>query len=105
MPAQNGTPNHSFSVDPAFPRLPDTAFEPSPTADTWLDEGEQKMTYAQLIYIALHSTETKAMWLGELYHWFEQNTRRANKGGEGWKNSVRSNLSINKVRQRVAPAL
>ncbi|KAK1446716.1 hypothetical protein CTAM01_17374 [Colletotrichum tamarilloi] len=59
------------------------------------------MTYAQLIYIALHSTEKKAMGLGELYHWFEQNTRRANKGGEGWKNSVRSNLSVNKAFQRV----
>ncbi|KAK1656646.1 hypothetical protein BDP55DRAFT_80473 [Colletotrichum godetiae] len=98
VPAQHGAPHQPFSVDLAFPRLPGTAIEPSATANTWLDEGEQKMTFAQLIYIALHSKETKAMGLGELYHWFEQNTWRANKGGEGWKNSVRSNLSVNKVR-------
>ncbi|KXH69497.1 integral membrane protein [Colletotrichum salicis] len=66
-----------------------------------LYEGEQKMTYADLIYMAFRSRKTKQMGLGELYHWFKQNTSRANTGSEGWKNSVRSNLSLNKAFQRV----
>ncbi|KXH48220.1 fork head domain-containing protein [Colletotrichum salicis] len=99
--AQNGTPYHSFSADLAFSHLAKTAVESSPSADKWLDEGGQKMTYAKLIHIALCSRKPKPMGLGELYHWFKQNTSRANKGSEGWKNSVRSNLSLNKAFQRV----
>ncbi|KXH30649.1 hypothetical protein CNYM01_13926 [Colletotrichum nymphaeae SA-01] len=101
VPTQNGTPHHSSSLDPAFPHLTETAVELSPTADTWLDEGEQRVTYAELIHIALRSRKPKPMGLGELYHWFEQNTRRANERSEGWKSSVRSNLSMNKAFRRV----
>ncbi|KAK2037080.1 hypothetical protein LZ31DRAFT_191123 [Colletotrichum somersetense] len=59
------------------------------------------MTYAQLIYQALRSRKTKQMGLAELYDWFERKTGRAKKGSKGWKNSVRSNLSLNKAFQRV----
>ncbi|KDN60075.1 putative conserved hypothetical protein, partial [Colletotrichum sublineola] len=59
------------------------------------------MTYAELIRAALLSSETQKMELGELYDWFRRNTRRANSGNEGWKNSVRSNLSLNEVCPRL----
>ncbi|KAK1974274.1 hypothetical protein LZ30DRAFT_740960, partial [Colletotrichum cereale] len=91
MLARNGTSQQSFGGDPAFSHLAKTADESSPTADAKVDEGGRKMTYAELIRIAFLSRTTKQMGLRELYNWFEQNTRKANKLHQGWKNSVRSN--------------
>lgn len=97
VPAQNGTPQHTFSGGLAFSCVAKVADKSSPTAGTKVDDGGQ-MTYAELIRIAFLSSTTKQMGLRELYKWFKQNTNRANGAHEGWKNSVRSNLCLNQVR-------
>ncbi|KAK2729308.1 hypothetical protein CKAH01_10257 [Colletotrichum kahawae] len=100
VPAQNGIPQNTFGGNLAFSCLAKTADESSPTAGTKVDDGGRK-TYAELIRIAFLSRKTKQMGLRELYNWFEQNTRRANRAHKGWKNSVRSNLCLNQAFQRV----
>ena len=54
--------------------------------------------YAQLIFKALMSAPGHKMVLREIYEWFEKNTDKAdNKASKGWQNSIRHNLSMNKV--------
>lgn len=64
--------------------------------------------YAKLLHRALMSAPDHAMTLQEIYQWFRENTdkdikkdksvRRPGKNAEGWQNSIRHNLSMNKVR-------
>jgi hypothetical protein len=53
--------------------------------------------YAQLIYQALMSRDDHCMSLQEIYSWFRDNTDKAKGGGKGWQNSIRHNLSMNRV--------
>jgi hypothetical protein len=53
--------------------------------------------YAQLIYKAFMSKKRKAMTLHEIYQWFRNNTDKSKAENKGWQNSVRHNLSMNKV--------
>ncbi|KAF9771840.1 hypothetical protein IL306_010496 [Fusarium sp. DS 682] len=63
--------------------------------------------YAKLLYRALMSVPNHAMTLQEIYQWFRENTdkdikkdkseKRPGKNAEGWQNSIRHNLSMNKV--------
>ncbi|WQF77126.1 Putative forkhead box protein J2/3 [Colletotrichum destructivum] len=101
MPAQTCTPQHTFGGQPFSPQPAKAADQPSPTTDTRVDESGRKMTYAELIHMALLSSETQQMRLSELYGWFKRNTWRANRGKKGWKNSVRSNLCLNKAFERL----
>jgi hypothetical protein len=39
-----------------------------------------------------------SMTLQEIYQWFRDNTNKARKSFKGWQNSIRHNLSMNKVR-------
>ena len=54
--------------------------------------------YSQLIYRALRATDGHRLKLQEIYTWFEQNTDKADGSQHGWQNSIRHNLSMNKVR-------
>ncbi|KAK1980116.1 hypothetical protein LZ30DRAFT_724169 [Colletotrichum cereale] len=99
--AQTCMPQHSLSGESVSPQPAKAAGESSPSTEDKIDKSGRKMTYAELIRTALLSRQTQQMELGELYCWFKQNTRRANKGNEGWKNSVRSNLSLNKAFERL----
>lgn len=54
--------------------------------------------YSQLIYRAFMSQPTHSMTLQQLYQWFRENTERAKTATKGWQNSIRYNLSVNKVR-------
>jgi hypothetical protein len=66
--------------------------------------------YAQLIYRALMGAPGHAMTLQEIYQWFRDNTdkesknentgKKSGKNAEGWQNSIRHNLSMNKVREK-----
>ncbi|KAF4486799.1 Calcium-independent phospholipase A2-gamma [Colletotrichum fructicola Nara gc5] len=99
MSSQNGTsPQRSFSPGPTFRHLTNTAGASSPTTVTKVDEGGNT-TYAELILVALRSSKTKQMGLRDLYKWFEENTDRGTR--KGLKNSVRSNLCMNKAFERV----
>lgn len=54
--------------------------------------------YARLIYEALCQAPGHRMMLRDIYEWFEQNTNKARESGSnGWQNSIRHNLSMNKV--------
>lgn len=66
-----------------------TAVEPD---KYWIDE-----PYAKLIYRALMSVPDHAMVLREIYEWFRLNTTKHSSTTNGWKNSIRHNLSMNAV--------
>ncbi|KAI5282097.1 hypothetical protein KEM54_002984, partial [Ascosphaera aggregata] len=52
--------------------------------------------YAQLIYRALMSTETRTMSLQQIYDWVASNSNKArDHSSKGWQNSIRHNLSMN----------
>ena len=56
--------------------------------------------YAKLIERALLEAEGNRLYLKDIYAWIEINTDKAvNSSSNGWKNSVRHNLSMNGVSQ------
>ncbi|KAJ4329147.1 hypothetical protein N0V84_000271 [Fusarium piperis] len=69
--------------------------------------------YAQLIYRALMGAPGHAMTLQEIYQWFRDNTdkesknentgKKSGKNAEGWQNSIRHNLSMNKAFTKELP--
>ena len=66
------------------------------------DEDEDDVSdgkpYARLIYEALLQAPGHRMMLRDIYEWFEQNTNKPRESGSnGWQNSIRHNLSMNKV--------
>lgn len=66
------------------------------TVDPSNDKNEPP--YAKLIWQAFMSTPSRSMHLQQIYEWFRQNTDKANGDGKGWMNSIRHNLSMNKVK-------
>lgn len=62
-------------------------------------EEDNEKPYAQLIYQALLTAKDYSMQLQDIYDWIEHSTDKVkDKSGHGWKNSIRHNLSMNKVR-------
>ena len=58
--------------------------------------------YARLIFEALLHAPGHRMMLRDIYGWFEQNTNKPRESGSnGWQNSIRHNLSMNRVCQRL----
>ncbi|KAJ9616445.1 hypothetical protein H2200_000163 [Cladophialophora chaetospira] len=54
--------------------------------------------YARLIYDALMQAPGNRMMLREIYEWFRHNTTKPqDSGSNGWQNSIRHNLSMNKA--------
>lgn len=68
-----------------------------------MDPADEKegLPYAKLIWKAFMSTPTKSMHLQQIYEWFRQNTNKTSGDGRGWMNSIRHNLSMNKVRSYI----
>jgi hypothetical protein len=66
-----------------------------------MEEDEDAMDdkpYARLIYEALMQAPGHRMMLREIYDWFRLNTNKPQESGtNGWQNSIRHNLSMNKV--------
>lgn len=63
-----------------------------------MDEDNEK-PYAQLIYQALLTAKDYSMQLQDIYDWIQHRTDKVkDKSGQGWRNSIRHNLSMNKVR-------
>lgn len=73
----------------------------APNDDQEQDEGEEITSgkpYAQLIQECLLQAPGHRMMLRDIYDWFEMNTTKPREsGGNGWQNSIRHNLSMNKV--------
>lgn len=89
------------SPDLYAPRYASRPPRSSPTDDYEMDEDEDTTDgkpYARLIYEALLQAPENRMMLREIYEWFEQNTSKPRESaGNGWQNSIRHNLSMNKV--------
>lgn len=65
-------------------------------------QGEQEdlpsKPYARLIYEALMQAQGHRMSLRDIYQWFTDHTTKPQQSrGKGWQNSIRHNLSMNKV--------
>lgn len=81
--------------------FPDRPPRSSPTDDYDVgeeDEATGGKPYARLIYEALLQAPGHRMMLRDIYEWFELYTTKPRESGtNGWQNSIRHNLSMNKV--------
>eukprot|EP00047_Mylnosiga_fluctuans_P012281 m.25207 g.25207 ORF g.25207 m.25207 type:complete len:363 (-) comp4129_c0_seq1:112-1200(-) len=61
-------------------------------------DGKPPYSYANLIAFAISSVKgkEKKMTLAEIYKWIQENFPYYKTAGNGWKNSIRHNLSLNK---------
>lgn len=90
---QDSTSITPWSSSPEIPQCgPLTSIEED--EDTFNDK-----PYAIFIHEALMQAPGHRMMLKDIYEWFRQNTSKPQESGSnGWQNSIRHNLSMNKVR-------
>ncbi|KAF4975647.1 hypothetical protein FZEAL_7582 [Fusarium zealandicum] len=89
--------------EPEIRASPERRSETRELADSAVG-AKTEQPYAQLLYRAFMSAPRHALTLQEIYQWFRQNTDKAinEVPGEkqGWQNSIRHNLSMNKAFQK-----
>ncbi|KAJ5737351.1 uncharacterized protein N7483_002476 [Penicillium malachiteum] len=56
-----------------------------------------KLPYSKLIFNALSNAKGHRLCLSDIYAWFKNNTNRPQGNWDGWKNSIRHNLSVNEA--------
>ena len=118
---QQNAPSETSSLPFSAPSTPETSmyassrsFNSTPCSTVESDHGEMdprmclmghaksarsiNLSYAKLIERALLEAEGNKMFLKDIYTWIEMNTNKASDlSSNGWKNSVRHNLSMNGV--------
>lgn len=82
-------------------KLEDGASSASEAADGDDAESIRHQPYSKQLVQALLSHPRRAMTVQQIYRWFEENTDRHE--SSGWQNSIRHNLSLNKVRTHPLP--
>ena len=121
LPDLSGLPLLPYTTDTtSLPRSTYQYFEDGETRSPWpsspeyaqcrllttMDDEEDATDdkpYARLIYEALMQAPGHRMMLREIYEWFRHNTTKPQESGSnGWQNSIRHNLSMNKVGQTSA---
>ncbi|KAG0174536.1 Forkhead box protein J3 [Apophysomyces sp. BC1034] len=64
--------------------------------------GKPPYSYATLIKYAIETSQDKKLTLNQIYQWIVEHYPYYINAGTGWKNSIRHNLSLNKIFVRVA---
>ena len=118
FPEGSGLPHLPYTTDPtSLPQSTYQYFDEGDNQSPWSSspeyahcrrlttmEDEEDATddkpYARLIYEALMQAPGHSMMLRDIYEWFRHNTTKPQESGtNGWQNSIRHNLSMNKVGQ------
>ncbi|XP_050550301.1 forkhead box protein N3-like isoform X1 [Spodoptera frugiperda] len=85
---------------PSPPRTPCKA-PPSPPANT---HTKPPYSFSCLIFMAIEAAPARALPVKEIYAWIVRHFPYFRHAPQGWKNSVRHNLSLNKCFHKVAAA-
>jgi len=98
--SENTSPSHTPKINPkSFINsngILDSDFKPESTGN-----GKPPYSYATLISYAIQTHPNKQMTLNEIYTWITDHYPYYKKAGNGWKNSIRHNLSLNRLFIRV----
>ncbi|ORX47922.1 hypothetical protein BCR36DRAFT_330161 [Piromyces finnis] len=98
--SETNSPNHTPKVNAkSFLNsngVLDSDFKPESTGN-----GKPPYSYATLISYAIQTHPNKQMTLNEIYSWITDHYPYYKKAGNGWKNSIRHNLSLNRLFIRV----
>lgn len=98
-PALHGFYNQISPPPDSFSTLPRSASGIRTSMNTSVESAPRGHCYALLLWHCLASQPGHVMSLAGIYAWFKQHTDKAkNPDADGWKNSIRHNLSLNEVR-------